>query len=95
MDSELITTGEHYEFAEDIIKKRGFVRAKYWSWQEPRNGLITFASKTWLKVLFQSGVNIATSYYPIKIEEVQAGLWDITYTNDLETIYHIAGGTGD
>lgn len=92
MDNELITTGDRSEFISEVIKKRGFIRAKYHSWDEPRNGLITFAGKTMLKVLFQTAVNVATSYYMIKISEVLAGLWEITYTNDLEHFYRIDGG---
>ena len=87
--AELITRGERAEFTSDLIKKRGFVRAKFWSWAEPRNGLVTYASKEYLRVLFQTGVNVSTSYYTIKIAEVEAGLWQITYTPDLETFYYI------
>lgn len=87
--AELITRGEQVQFADDLIKKRGFVRAMYWSWEEPRNGLVTFANHEYLRVLFQTGVNVSTSYYTIKIAEVEAGLWQITYTPDLETFYHI------
>lgn len=86
--SELITRGEQIQFA-DVIEKRGFIRAKYHTWDEPRNGLVAFASKNLLRVLFQTGVNIATSYYTIKIAEVDAGLWQITYTPDLATFYEI------
>lgn len=92
MDNELITTGDRSEFISEVIKKRGFIRARYATWDEPRNGLITFAGKTMLKVLFQTAVNVATSYYTIKISEVLAGLWEITYTNDLEHFYRIDGG---
>jgi len=87
--NELITRGEQVQFADDLIKKRGFVRAKCWSWEEPRNGLITYAGKEYLRVLFQTGVNVSVSYYTIKIAEVEAGLWQMTYTPDLETFYYI------
>ena len=93
--AELITRGERAEFVSDLIKKRGFIRAKYWSWTEPRNGLITFASKSFLRVLFQTGINIATSYYTIKISEVEAALWEITYTPDLVTFYQIGNENPD
>lgn len=88
---KLITTGEQSEFIVDVIKRRGFIRAKYWSWDEPRNGLITYADKSFLRVLFLTGVNVAASYYPIKIEEVTAGLWKLAYTPDFKTFYIING----
>lgn len=89
---ELLTTEEQAEFVNEIIQKRGLIRAKYASWQEPRNGLIVYATKTWLRVLFLTGVNVATSYYTIKIEEVKNGLWEIVYSNDFQHFYQIKGG---
>lgn len=87
MEYELVNHGEQYEFAKEIIKKRGLIRAKYHSWEEPRNGLITYAGKTFLKVLFLTGTNMAATYYTIKISEVVAGLWNITYTFDMKNFY--------
>lgn len=92
---ELITRGEQAEFVSDLIKKRGFIRAQYKTWEEPRNGLVTFASKSFLRVLFQTGINIATSYYTIKISEVEAGLWQITYSPDLATFYYVGENPDD
>lgn len=91
--NDLITRGEQVQFADDVIKKRGFIRAKYWSWEEPRNGLVTFANKDYLRVLFLTGTNIAASYYMIKIAEVDAKSWEITYTPDLATFYYVGKDT--
>ena len=88
----LVVRNERPEFVSELIQRRGFVRAKYWSWDAPRNGLVTFASPEFLRVLFQTGVNVATSYYTIKIAEVASGLWEIIYTPDLEHFYKISGG---
>ena len=77
--NELVTTGESVEFSSELIKRRGFLRAKYWSWNDWRNGLVTF----------QTGVNASTSYYTVKITEVVAGLWDLIYSNDMETFYRV------
>lgn len=87
--------GEQYEFAREIIQKRGLIRAKYHSWEDYRNGLITYAGKTFLKVLFLTGVNMAATYYTIKISEVVAGSWVITYTNDFKTFYTTEGGESE
>lgn len=92
MDNELIYQGERFEFAADVIKKRGFIRARYANWQEPRNGLIAFACKDFLNVLFLTGINQCATYFKIKAKEVQAGLWDITFTPDLEHFYRVEGG---
>lgn len=90
--NEIIMTGERPEFVREIVKKRGVIKGCYWSWREPVLGLITYASPTFLKVLFLTGVNAATSYYTIKIEEVVAGLWDIILTNDMEHFYKVERG---
>lgn len=91
----LTKVGERVEFSPEVIKQRGFIRARYANWEEPRNGLIVYAAKTFLKVLFLTGVNIATSYFPIKISEVEAGLWELTYTSDFETFYKIKMGESE
>ena len=95
MEYELLNHGEQYEFAREIIQKRGLIRAKYHSWEDYRNGLITYAGKTFLKVLFLTGVNMCATYYTIKISEVVAGSWAITYTNDFKTFYTTEGGESE
>lgn len=92
LESELIGLSEQPEFAREIIRRRGFIRAKHYSWTEPRNGLITHASPRILTVLFLANIGASVSYYTIKISEVAAGAWDLIYTNDFEHFYKIAGG---
>lgn len=91
----LTKVGESVEFSPEVIKQRGFIRARYANWEEPRNGLIVYASKTFLKVLFLTGVNIASSYYVVKISEVEAGLWEIIYSPDFENFYKIKMGESE
>ena len=91
----LTKVGERVEFSSEVIKQRGFIRARYANWDEPRNGLIVYASKTFLKVLFLTGVNIAASYFSIKISEVEAGLWEIIYSPNFETFYKIKMGESE
>ena len=90
--NDLITRGEQVQFADDVIKKRGFIRAKYWSWDEPRDKLVLFATKKYSRVLFQTGVSVIMSCM-IEIAEVDAGLWQITYTPDLATFYYVGKDT--
>ena len=87
---ELITTGERTVFADDVIKNRGLVRAKHLTWTEPRNGLIVYAGKEFLRVIFLTGVNTAASYFNIKAGEVAAGEWQILYTADMKEIVEVA-----
>ena len=87
---EFVTTGERTVFAEDVIKNRGLVRAKHMTWDEPRNGLIVYAGKEFLRVIFLTGVNTAASYFNIKASEVAAGEWQILYTADMKEIVEFA-----
>ena len=84
---EFVTTGEHPVFADEVIKKRGLIRATHVTWDEPRNGLIVYAGKEILRVLFLTGVNAAASYFLIKASDVAAGFWTILYSNDMEDVY--------
>ena len=95
LEYELVNHGEQYEFAREIIQKRGLIRARYKTWDEPRNGLITYAGKTFLKVLFLTSVNTCATYFSIKISEVVAGLWEIKYTSDMATFYTTEGGESE
>lgn len=88
----LIDKSERAAFNLELFKKRGFIRAKYHSWEESRNGLIVFAAPDFLKVIFLTGIVAATSYYVMKISEVEAGLWEFIFSTDLETFYQISGG---
>ena len=83
---ELVTTGERTVFADDVIKNRGLLRAKHFTWESPRNGLIVYAGKEFLRVIFLTGVNTSASYFNIKASEVAAGQWDIAYTADMENV---------
>lgn len=89
--SDLINQRERLEFNMELFKKRGFLKAKYFSWEEPRFGLIVFAAPDFLKVLFLSGLNAATSYYVIAIREVEQRLWTFSYTPDMKTFYQYDG----
>lgn len=92
LDNELVERGERACFNRDIIKKRGVVKAKYWFWDSPRLGLVTYAGKDLLKILFLTGINQCATYFSIKINEVEAGLWEILFTPDLEHFYRVEGG---
>ena len=74
------------QFDLDEISLRDFVRAKYKTWEEPRNGIVVSASKDALSVIFLPLIHLATRYYIIKAQEVSDGKWDISYSHDLETV---------
>ena len=89
--NEIITKSERAEFRDELIERHGFVRAKYFAWNEYRNGLITWARKNAMTVLFQSDRLNALNYCTIDIKEIEAGMWTLIYTPDLETFYRVGG----
>lgn len=95
MEYELVNHGEQYEFNRTIIQKRGVIKAKYHTWETARLGLITYAGKHFIKVLFLTSVNTCATYFTIKINEVVAGLWDIMVSPDFKTFYTTEGGESE
>lgn len=85
---ELLTVCDEIIFNTEIFKRGGFLRVKAKGWDEPRNGLVTFVSKDVLKALFFTGASTAATYIKITAADVNAGLWEMSYSNDLEEIYH-------
>ena len=90
---ELLTISEDLTFNLEIIKRGGFIRAKATGWEDFRNGLITYANKDLIRAIFMTGTNSAASYFKITAADVNAGLWTIAYSFDLEDVYHGAGYT--
>lgn len=86
--NELLTTSEDIVFNDEVLKRGGFLRAKAKGRDEARNGLVTFVAKDKIKALFFTGASTAASYFTIAAADVNNGLWDLSYSNDLEEIYH-------
>ncbi len=82
----LIDTETAFVFDENEIQPRSFVRAKYHTWDEARNGLVIHVSKDRIMAVFFPMIHQAMRFYVIKADEVGAGKWEILYSSDLETI---------
>lgn len=83
----LVKEQEYPAFDETAIAKRDLVRARYHTWDEPRNGIVVTVTPTLLQVLFLPAVHQAACYYDIKAQEIKDGKWSVKYTRDLEIIY--------
>lgn len=75
-------------FDTGAVHKGDFVRARYHTWPEPRNGILTQVNKERLVVLHLPGLGNVSNFFPIAATEVVAGLWEISWSPDLITIYH-------
>lgn len=82
----LITKSKEKVFDRASIKRGDLIRAKHEGWDKPRNGLVTNVKKERLTVLFLPEIGNVTSYYTVLAEEVRAGKWEVSWTEDLETI---------
>lgn len=56
-----------------------------------RNGIVTEAKKGKITILYTNKQDTAVTYLDIPVSEVVAGLWEIRYTTDFETVYKEGG----
>lgn len=85
--NELLTTNDEIVFNTELIHRGGFLRAQSKGMTEPRNGLVSYVSKELLKILVFTGTSTAGTYLKIPANEVNAGLWILSYSDDLEEVY--------
>ena len=91
----LLKTRESPVFDLEEIAVRDFVRARYRTWDEPRNGLVATVSESELTVLFLPEVHLATRRYTVRAQEVRAGKWEIFYSRDLNNVQKAVMANGD
>jgi hypothetical protein len=82
----LITDSTEKVFDTASVHKGDLIRAKYQTWSEARNGLITAVSESKLAVLFLPGLGNVTNYFTIQASEVGSGKWAVLWSSDLVTI---------
>lgn len=73
-------------FNQEELQVGGFLRAKYHSWDEPRNGLVAYVSRDVLKIFFLTAIGTSGAYYRIEAREVLEGKWQIIYSADLQEV---------
>ena len=84
---ELIITTETSTINTDAIGRGCFIRAKYKSWTEARNGLVATATRDEIRVIWEPSIRNVTNYFTITAEEIAAGLWTVAWSADMETIH--------
>lgn len=73
-------------FDRDAVHKGDLIRAKHKTWPEPRNGIVATVKDSELTVLFLPGLGNVSNYFVIAASEVDAELWALAWTTDLETV---------
>lgn len=76
------------------IQKGSFIKAKYCSWEKPRNGLVANVTEDEIRVLYVPDIGNVTNYFVIPIAEVAEGRWTISISVDMETV-ETEGGNDD
>lgn len=84
---ELLTTNDEIVFNTELIQRGGFLRTKAKGQDFYRNGLVSYVSKDLIKALIFTGTSTAGTYLKIAAADVNAGLWELAYSNDLEEVY--------
>jgi len=75
----LIIDKEKPFFDTEVIKPRDFIRAQYYTWSEPRNGLILFCDESVIQALFFPAIHQAACYFRVTADEIKKGKWKLTY----------------
>ena len=84
---ELIITTEAPTINTKAISKGDLIRAKYSGWTEARNGQVAAVTRDEIRVIWQPGICNVTNFFSILADEIDAGLWTVIWSPDLETIY--------
>ena len=66
-------------FDTEVIKPRDFIRAQYYTWSEPRNGLILYRDESIIQALFFPAIHQAACYFRVTADEVKEGKWKLNY----------------
>lgn len=76
-------------FDTDNVKKGDLIRAQYYSWLAPVNGIITNVTDKTVTVLYMPKIHNACSYFSINAKEVLEGKWGALITRDMVTINEV------
>lgn len=80
---QLITEITEKNFNPEAVRRGDFIRARYESWDEPKNGLVEEVSAEQIRVLYQPELSNVTNFFPIHLSEAAAGKWEISWSRDL------------
>ena len=69
------------------ISKGCFIRAKYEAWKRAVNGIVSGVHEDEIRVLYIGEIGNVTNYFTITAEEIGAGLWGISWSEDFTDIF--------
>lgn len=83
----LIKSTTETTFDQQYIHKGDLIRAQRSGWEAAKNGIVTAVTDDKLTILTLPDIGNVTNYFVVYASEVDAELWYIRWTTDLETIY--------
>lgn len=82
----LLTESTETVFNTDIIEKGDLICAKHKCWTEPKTGIVSAVSRNVIRVLHHPNIANVTCYFEIPADEVEEGLWEIRWSESLQSI---------
>ena len=82
----LLTVDDSIVFNTEILHRGGFLRCKVKGRDTWQNALVSFVDKHTIKALTFNGN--AAAYLKIPVADVNAGLWELIYSEDLDDVYN-------
>ena len=78
------TTTNNFDLNE--VSRGTLIKAKHKTWTSAEMGIVTSATEREITVSFLPTIANVTNHFFIYADEVANGKWEISYTNDMETI---------
>lgn len=78
-----------------LIKKGDVIRARYHKWTEAHNGIVAAVTETEIKVLYIPDIGNVTNYFSLTAAEIDGGLWEVSWSSDLQTVLTEGGDEND
>ena len=70
------------------ILKGDLIRAKYHTWDNAVNGIVAGVTSKAITVLYIGTGGNVSNYFIILAEELEDELWEVTWSTDMDTVYH-------
>ena len=82
----LLTTSSVTAIDTTAIAKGDLIRAKYTAWDSAINGVVASVTDKLIRVLYIGTGGNVTNYFVITADELEDGLWEVSWSADLTTI---------
>lgn len=82
----LITTASETQFDTSQIEKGNLIYVEHDLWNDPKSGIVMYASTDKLVFLYHPGIANVTNRHTLTAGELTAGEWLVRWSADMSTI---------